>query len=421
MANEFSYGGLPERERNLDPKSRSLAVMFNFLGLLPYARAGAEAIARGESFWGGTPQYESQRRALQSYYADAYESAPDSVKVLSFTGLPFSAASTAMNVLGSLKRPGIVAAGIGAGMGATAGYFAPQQPDTGDIGARIPNALLGTTIGGVLGAGGAKAPEYANALLSYARGGAAASRNALIYDPPPKPARDISADYPNGAPQDALGRVTHDMDGRPIRAAFVAGRTSETGMVPESGVLENLAEISQGLYGAPPKAVAAREMGGGAGRFTGRPNASGTGTDYLVNYDKSLPPAKAAKVQAHEIAHGIDELAGQIDTSLLKGELQTVYHDLNNPNPSPTASQWTPRAAGYKGSEVDREYVAEAIRAYMTDPNYMKTVAPNTAAAIREAVNANPRIAGTLQFNSPMPYLLGGFGAGIAGSGEGGD
>jgi hypothetical protein len=32
--------------------------------------------------------------------------------------------------------------------------------------------------------------------------------------------------------------------------------------------------------------------------------------------------------------------------------------------------------------------MAEAIRAYMADPNYLKTVAPKTAAAIRAAVNA---------------------------------
>jgi vancomycin resistance protein YoaR len=122
------------------------------------------------------------------------------------------------------------------------------------------------------------------------------------------------------------------------------------------------------------------------------------------------------RVITHEIAHGIDELAGQIDTSLLKGELQTVYHDLNNPNQSPAAKQWTPQAAGYKGSDVDREYMAEAIRAYMTDPNYMKTVAPNTAEAIRAAVNSNSRIADTLQFNSLAPFLLtaGGSALGLA-------
>ena len=55
---------------------------------------------------------------------------------------------------------------------------------------------------------------------------------------------------------------------------------------------------------------------------------------------------------------------------------------------------------------MDREYIAEAVRAYMTDPNYMKTVAPNTAAAIRNAVNSNALISGTLQFNSLAPFLL---------------
>jgi hypothetical protein len=40
---------------------------------MPYVRAGAEAVKRGESFWGGTPKYEAQRRALQTFYnaADA--------------------------------------------------------------------------------------------------------------------------------------------------------------------------------------------------------------------------------------------------------------------------------------------------------------------------------------------------------------
>ena len=51
MVDVIDYGALPGRERNLDPKSRSLGVIYKFIGLLPYARAGAEAVARGESFW----------------------------------------------------------------------------------------------------------------------------------------------------------------------------------------------------------------------------------------------------------------------------------------------------------------------------------------------------------------------------------
>ena len=130
MVDVFDYGGLPGRERNLDPKSRSLGVIFNFLGAAALCagwRGGEWRAAK--AFGAEAPQYERQRQALQQYYNEAYESAPDSVKVLSFIGLPFGAASTAMNALAPLKRPGVVGGGIGAAMGATAGYFAPQRPD----------------------------------------------------------------------------------------------------------------------------------------------------------------------------------------------------------------------------------------------------------------------------------------------------
>ena len=44
--------------------------------------------------------------------------------------------------------------------------------------------------------------------------------------------------------------------------------------------------------------------------------------------------------------------------------------------------------------------MAEAIRAYLADPNYLKTVAPKTAAAIREAVNSHPILSKIIQFNT---------------------
>jgi hypothetical protein len=81
---------------------------------------------------------------------------------------------------------------------------------------------------------------------------------------------------------------------------------------------------------------------------------------------------------------------------------------LNNPNRSypdrSEASSWgkpfTPQVLGYKGEEISREYMVEAIRAYMADPNYLKTVAPKTAAAIRAAVNAHPALSKIVQFNT---------------------
>jgi hypothetical protein len=54
--------------------------------------------------------------------------------------------------------------------------------------------------------------------------------------------------------------------------------------------------------------------------------------------------------------------------------------------------------------------MAEAIRAYMWDPNYLKTVAPKAAARIREFVNTNPQLSKFIQFNAvagAAPFMQG--------------
>ena len=44
--------------------------------------------------------------------------------------------------------------------------------------------------------------------------------------------------------------------------------------------------------------------------------------------------------------------------------------------------------------------MAEAFRAYITNPNFMKTVAPKTAATIQHWVNSHPHVSKIVQFNS---------------------
>lgn len=172
------FGNLPEREANLDPKERSLAVASNFLGLMPYARAAELARERGEGsfLWNlvntGTSQKEAERRALQQYYNDAYETAPDSMKVLSGIGLPFGAAAGAAKMLPMASAPIRSSAGLGAGMAGIAGYASPIGPDTGDFKARLPSALDSARYGaliGALGAGGAKFAQSPSNALSSAR------------------------------------------------------------------------------------------------------------------------------------------------------------------------------------------------------------------------------------------------------------
>jgi hypothetical protein len=87
-------------------------------------------------------------------------------------------------------------------------------------------------------------------------------------------------------------------------------------------------------------------------------------------------------------------------------ELKIVYNTLNNPRRTSDGlraapgSMITPESFDYRGNEVLREYAVEAIRAYKTNPNYIKSVAPRTAATIREFFNDHPFFSRFVQFNS---------------------
>lgn len=122
------------------------------------------------------------------------------------------------------------------------------------------------------------------------------------------------------------------------------------------------------------------------------------GAEYDVFLSRELKPEQGARVLAHEDAHVIDDLVGKISHAGLSKELHRVYNDLNNPSRG-GGKPFTPQALGYKGEKAQRELMAEAVRAYMADPNYIKSVAPETAKAIRKAVNDNPKINREIQFN----------------------
>ena len=95
----------------------------------------------------------------------------------------------------------------------------------------------------------------------------------------------------------------------------------------------------------------------------------------------------------------IDDLAGKIPTAGLSNELRPLHNTLNT-GQERGRNLTGPQHFGYGDDDIPREYIAEAIRAYMADPNYTKTVAPKTAARIREFVNSHPRLNKVIQFNS---------------------
>ncbi len=143
--------------------------------------------------------------------------------------------------------------------------------------------------------------------------------------------------------------------------------------------------------------------------------------DHLREFDA----ASVNRIVTHMLGHIIDHKAGEpcrndsddvisaINQGGINDELRHVYNDCNNralnearradpdidPFSKPEYQGFGPEQRGCFGADARAELMAEAMRVYMQNPNYLKTVAPNVAARIRAAVNPNPNINTVIQFN----------------------
>jgi hypothetical protein len=124
-----------------------------------------------------------------------------------------------------------------------------------------------------------------------------------------------------------------------------------------------------------------------------------------VYLSKGLSENQRPRVFGHELGHIIDQAAGEISTAGIRRELAQLYNT-GISGRERTRNLTGPHHLGYKGADVPRELMAEALRFYLADPNYLKTVAPKTAAAIREAVNSHPTLSKIIQFNA-LAALMG--------------
>ena len=294
--------------------------------------------------------------------------------------------------------PGSAADTAGNFAGGLLGLLAGVKPDV----SRPVNVLMRL----------AEAP--ARSKIASALSDVRASKTPSIFDPKPTAQRPFNADYPQGAAGPDGSRLTFDIDGRPITAQYVAGRRVGGGVdeaIPRGDSLR-IADLLGIRRGAVPRS--GPDLKGDAGRYIGGP-------DRRIFVDQSLQGDQAARVFEHELGHGIDDLVfgvlgpggSRIPTKGLSKELSRVYEDLNTAGWFKPGRGMTPKGQGYAASQTDSELMAEAVRAYMRDPNYLKTIAPNTAARIREYVNANQNLNKTIQFNSLAPAA----GAGLLGAG----
>ena len=223
---------------------------------------------------------------------------------------------------------------------------------------------------------------------------AMASRSARLYNHPTK------SEVGNGLRGSGAGGL--DLEGRPLVAEYVVGRAPER-ILEQSLVPETASEIVERLTGRPI------EGSPRTGKDGTRSNDGLTGFHPVTNEPlyarvaNDLDDVSFGRTSQHEAGHIIDALAGFIPEKGLNNELRELYSYGVADGFSGryrTRNFTTPEHEGYRPSQAREERMAEALRAYMTAPDTMKERYPKTAAAIRKAVNDNPRLNRIIQFNA---------------------
>ena len=228
-------------------------------------------------------------------------------------------------------------------------------------------------------------------------------KRARYRRPPPKPQRPFAEDYATAPQIDERGELLTDIEGRPLVAKFVAGRHFSGGpdvpLSPED-IKGAIAEAGVGLMPLRARPDLMKTHSKSQGLYEGIDYNRGP-PDGTILLNRAYKPT-VDFVTAHEFGHAIDHLAGMLSATLTDEEmieLRKVYATLRY-RPVKGGPRLQPEHFGYRDERINPELMAEGLRAYMTNPNYFKTVAPRAAAKIRKAVNENPYLMDALQFNS---------------------
>jgi hypothetical protein len=242
---------------------------------------------------------------------------------------------------------------------------------------------------------------------------ARASKEKLgVFNPPEKPQRPFTQDYPGGKAPAIKNILLTDIEGRPLTAEFVAGRRLLG--KPDEGLSIGELEAALKRLGIVLKRLPRTRFNPGVyGKYWRWYNLDNELQQQIrINQALSIPDQNIAI--AHEFGHAIDMAAGELSKRLTQSEvtpLRSVYGTVRS-NSLGTAFLHQPERYGYAPHQVNEELLAEGIRAYMVNPNYFKTVAPKTAAIIRASVNESPALKRVIQLNSLLA-------AGLVGAGSG--
>lgn len=230
------------------------------------------------------------------------------------------------------------------------------------------------------------------------------------YFPPNKRQRPFEGDYARGTPQGDPGSpLERDIDGRPLTARFVAGRRTVGGPDVPLSIQEigDVAEYAASRVEMVPRSQLPRRA---VGTYDPRTSRIAVADD--------LSDSDTVVALAHETGHALDYWPHKANIASHERGAREIFNDLATGQPRVNPREWVgPERFGYSAQNVPRELMAEAIRAYMQDPNYIKSVAPNLAKEIRK-LNDVKGLNKIIQFNTPTAGV-GLAGAGLWGLGEG--
>lgn len=228
----------------------------------------------------------------------------------------------------------------------------------------------------------------------------------LYSDVPDLPQRPFEEDYPNGPFANEKIQLRVSSRDHELVAKYVAGR-NHVGGADLAIAPTDVRVIGEKITGNPIKFEFPKP---GEGAWIGKIEVDESGRPVQIYIQSGLSEKEYNEAILHEVAHAIDLTAGPISPQGALHEVAPNYSILAGGDTSENVI--TPHRQGYKDQIAQYEYVAEAIRAYMANPNYFKTVAPIFAAKIQDVVNMHPVLKHIIQFNSLL--VAAGTVAGIA-------
>jgi len=185
------------------------------------------------------------------------------------------------------------------------------------------------------------------------------SRSAELYDA--KPQRSFADDYSPGAQSNAARGPSHDIDGRPLTARHVLGRT-EAGAGDVALPREEYDEIATAGTGGPILEVSQSELG----RDVGSVSVNGfTCQPAMACVSKELSPAQIEKVaRVRELGRVSDQVAGEIPVIGQRRALTAPQPASERRTRNPVEPKhWATKTTTSRASSWPKPYARHAITA----------------------------------------------------------